>query len=141
MKKFLQKKLKDQKGMTLIELLAVIVIIAIIAAIAIPAIGNLIENSRHNAARADVQMVLSAANLYFTETGAAENDTVTLANLGEYIDDPGDVDSATITKLSSGNTISASVIGDEGTYTFPALTNAALSELTTEQIKGYLPAQ
>lgn len=28
MKKFLQKKLKDQKGMTLIELLAVIVIIA-----------------------------------------------------------------------------------------------------------------
>ena len=65
MKKFLKKKLGNEKGMTLIELLAVIVILAIIAAIAIPAIGNIIENSRHNAARADVQMVLSSANLYF----------------------------------------------------------------------------
>ena len=38
--KKLVKRLKDQKGMTLVELLAVIVILGIIAAIAIPSIGG-----------------------------------------------------------------------------------------------------
>ncbi len=42
MKKFLQKRLKNEKGLTLVELLAVIVILGIIAAIAIPSIGNII---------------------------------------------------------------------------------------------------
>ena len=45
MKKFLQKRLNNEKGLTLVELLAVIVILGIIAAIAIPSIGNIIENS------------------------------------------------------------------------------------------------
>ncbi|WP_369678807.1 prepilin-type N-terminal cleavage/methylation domain-containing protein [Planococcus faecalis] len=68
MKKYLQNKLNNEKGMTLIELLAVIVIIAIIAAIAIPAIGNIIENSRYSAVKADATNVLNAAQLYYTET-------------------------------------------------------------------------
>ncbi|MGX7596071.1 prepilin-type N-terminal cleavage/methylation domain-containing protein [Planococcus plakortidis] len=67
MKKFLQKKLKDQKGMTLIELLAVIVIIAIIAAIAIPAISNIIENSRVGAMKSDATNALNAANIYLAD--------------------------------------------------------------------------
>ena len=46
MKKFLQKRLKNEKGLTLVELLAVIVILGIIAAIAIPSIGNIVENTR-----------------------------------------------------------------------------------------------
>ena len=44
MKKFLQKRLNNEKGLTLVELLAVIVILGIIAAIAIPSIGNIIQN-------------------------------------------------------------------------------------------------
>ena len=81
MRKFIQQKLKNQKGLTLIELLAVIVILAIIAAIAIPAIGNIIENSRYSAVKSDAVNVLSAANIYYTEnpsgpmvtTGTAPN--------------------------------------------------------------------
>ena len=69
MKKFIQKKLKEQKGMTLIELLAVIVIIAIIAAIAIPAIANIIENSRVGAAKSDALNAFSAVELYLAENG------------------------------------------------------------------------
>ena len=46
MKKLLQKRLKNEKGLTLVELLAVIVILGVIAAIAVPSIGNIIENSR-----------------------------------------------------------------------------------------------
>lgn len=68
-KKLLNKKLlKNQKGLTLIELLAVVVILAIVAAIAIPAIGNIIENSRYTAVKADAINVLNAANLYYTDT-------------------------------------------------------------------------
>ncbi|MCH4825625.1 MAG: prepilin-type N-terminal cleavage/methylation domain-containing protein [Planococcus sp. (in: firmicutes)] len=67
MKKFLQNKLNNEKGMTLIELLAVIVIIAIIAAIAIPAIGNIIENSRVGAIKSDALNVIAASNLYYAD--------------------------------------------------------------------------
>jgi type IV pilus assembly protein PilA len=77
MKKLIQNKLKNQKGLTLIELLAVIVILAIIAAIAIPAIGNIIENSRYSAVKADAQNVLSAANIYYTENPAGPMSTAT----------------------------------------------------------------
>ncbi len=62
-----KKLLKNQKGLTLIELLAVIVILAIVAAIAVPAIGNIIENSRYNAVKSDAINVLNAAHLYYTD--------------------------------------------------------------------------
>jgi len=74
-KKLLNKKLlKNQKGLTIVELLAVIVILAIIAAIAIPAIGNIIENSRYNAVKADAINVLNAAQLYYTDNPNGESD-------------------------------------------------------------------
>ena len=43
----MKERLKNQKGLTLIELLAVIVILGIIAAIAIPSIGNIIQNTKN----------------------------------------------------------------------------------------------
>lgn len=71
MKKFLQKKLNNEKGLTLVELLAVIVILGVISAIAVPSIGGIIENSKYNAVKADAIMVLNAANLYFIEDQAS----------------------------------------------------------------------
>lgn len=57
------KLLKNQKGMTLVELLAVLVILGIIAAIAIPMIGNVIQDSKERAILADAQSILSAAKI------------------------------------------------------------------------------
>ncbi|WP_427109724.1 prepilin-type N-terminal cleavage/methylation domain-containing protein [Lysinibacillus xylanilyticus] len=92
-KKILNKKLlKNQKGLTLIELLAVIVILAIVAAIAIPAIGNIIDNSKFNGVKADAINVINAANLYYTDNPEVK-DVVTVNKLKEdkYLDTAGKI--------------------------------------------------
>jgi type IV pilus assembly protein PilA len=59
----LKNKMKDQRGLTLIELLAVIVILAIIAAIAIPSIMGLIDNSKKDAHVANAQQMINSAKI------------------------------------------------------------------------------
>lgn len=145
MKKFIQNKLKEQKGLTLIELLAVIVIIAIIAAIAIPAIGSLIENSRNGAVKSDYQNALSAANIYFTEnpqgeTPATTPPTVKVSTLlsEKYLDDKGSLEgTVVITKVTGGNTISGTAIANGDTYKIvTAQTNAQLTKIKNKDFKG-----
>lgn len=60
----IQRLRKEEKGLTLIELLAVIVIIGVIAAIAIPLIGGLISDTKENARVATANQILEAAKLY-----------------------------------------------------------------------------
>lgn len=143
MRKFIQNKLKEQKGLTLIELLAVIVILAIVAAIAIPAIGNIIENSRNGAVKSDYQNALAAANVYFTEnpkgeTPANATATVTVGTLlsQTYLDDKGSLaDAVVITKVSGGNTISGATT--DGKYEIKtALTNAKLGKIANKDFTG-----
>lgn len=55
------KHLRNEKGLTLIELLAVIVILGIIAAIAIPMIGNVVQDSRDKADVNEALNIISAA--------------------------------------------------------------------------------
>lgn len=95
----LKKRLKNEKGLTLVELLAVIVILAIVAMIAVPAIGNIIDNSRYKAAKADAIMILEAANIYFTDNPSKSEVKISelktsgyVENLGTFKDDKaGDV--------------------------------------------------
>lgn len=120
MKKYLQKKLNNEKGMTLIELLAVIVIIAIIAAIAIPAISNIIQNSREDALVADAQNVLSAATLYF-----AENEVPTTVEgdadangLEEYLEETGNITEFSVAKANATTGTTITFTGTAGSEEF-----------------------
>lgn len=136
MKKIFKKYMKNEKGMTLIELLAVIVIIAIIAAIAIPAIGNLIDNSRNNAVKADFQNVLNAGNLYFAENNSAVGATFTDTTTGasNYVEDKGSIISYTVTKTENGSTIAGTATVNGVVKTLPAKTKAELDDMTADQI-------
>jgi len=66
--------LKNNKGVTLVELLIVIVILGIIAAIAIPAVGNIVDNAQRDAVIADAQNIRSAAQLGCTSEGDTWSD-------------------------------------------------------------------
>ncbi|TWT09015.1 prepilin-type N-terminal cleavage/methylation domain-containing protein [Planomicrobium sp. CPCC 101079] len=149
MKKFIQNKLKDQKGMTLIELLAVIVIIAIIAAIAIPAIGNIIENSRYSAVKSDATNVLNAAQLYYTEnpqgpqpTGqnvTAPDLTVAMLKTEGFLESEGEIPTtATITRGTGTDNalqLTTSAIKYSGSKTL-TFSNATVKQINDDNRKG-----
>lgn len=135
MNKF-KKQMKNEKGLTLIELLAVIVILAIIAAIAIPAIGNIIENSKVNALKADGQNVLAAGNLYFIENSTLDSVTLDTLITDGFIEDAGGfvntsgsgVTGTTVAKAATGNTISGkSASSATVSVTFLLSTNADIT--------------
>lgn len=101
-----RKLLKNQKGLTLIELLAVIVILAIVAAIAVPAIGNIINNSRDKAILADASNILAGAKIANVEGACKTEDdsdgnTCTLEELKPYVEGLSESVTYTATKDST----------------------------------------
>ena len=117
------KQLKDERGLTLVELLVVVVILGIIAAIAVVAIGGIIENSKKDAMVADAKQMVSAAKLYTASNPVSEEKTMkfTAASTGDvdgtqYVDNLKDPFSdANATYTSAVVTISPEA---NGKYTY-----------------------
>lgn len=134
MLKALKKRLKDQRGLTLIELLAVVVILGIISAIAVPNITGIINKADKEAEVAEALQIINAAKIAntasnskdvtFTHTGKgyAANDNNTYLSLGDYLDNVEDQTysvtySATNKTYSITDHSSASLFGSDSTVT------------------------
>ena len=111
MKRKMKALLKNEKGLTLIELLAVIVILGIIAAIAIPSIGGIIDKTKDDAKVADgIQIIKCCKNVCccarsITDSTAAADNQLYIINatvsLRDYLDNVKDIDfTVTITNVS-----------------------------------------
>ena len=64
---FFQKRMQDDKGFTLIELMVVVLIIAILIAIAIPTFLGLRTRSQNRAAQSDLRNAMTAAKSFYTD--------------------------------------------------------------------------
>ncbi|MDP4162490.1 MAG: prepilin-type N-terminal cleavage/methylation domain-containing protein [Bacillota bacterium] len=81
----LKNKVKDQRGLTLIELLAVIVILGIIAAIAIPSVLGIIDNTKKDAHVANAQEMVSAARVAVSQNTSLQGTGTEYLTLGYLV--------------------------------------------------------
>lgn len=104
MRQLIKKQMKNEKGLTLIELLAVIVILGIIAAIAVPSIGSIIQKSREDAVKADAITILNAAKNYVAANGIPEQ-AIPASELTTYVSGvDASFDSYTVSVSDDGTT-------------------------------------
>lgn len=69
MLKLIKKNLKNEKGLTLIELLVVVVILGIIASIAVVSVGNIIGDTKDKAKVTEAVQIINAAKLKHATEG------------------------------------------------------------------------
>lgn len=135
------KQLKDERGLTLVELLVVVVILGIIAAIAVVAIGGIIENSKKDAMVADAKQMVSASKLYTASNQVADKTVLdfkgaTGTDVSSYVDslqDPfkkGDYATAQVTVNKSGDnyTYTVNLVGEKFTLNDNSISKDSLDE-------------
>lgn len=70
------KKVRNQKGFSLIELLAVVIIIAVLAAIAVPIYMGYVKKARSTEAQTAIAAIRSAYRIHYQSYGTIQNYTI-----------------------------------------------------------------
>ena len=110
----LKKINKNKKGFTLIELIVVIAILLLISVLAVVGFGNIIDNARDSAMRADAARLAGQVN-NFNTFAATGNRILTEETLRDQIDGNGNVDLTLRSALSGpdGNQTGGDAIDGE----------------------------
>lgn len=96
---------KNDRGFTLVELMAVIVVLAIIALIASPMVMNTINNSKKKLSSEQIKTLEEAARLYAIKNGPDTCECVTIATLQSE----GYLEEGTISDPDTGGTLNGCV--------------------------------
>ena len=141
------RKMKNQKGFTLVELIVVLVILAILAALLVPALTGYIDKANKEKVIATTRMVVMAAQTEVSEkyglkadgklTGTYDNDGTTLKPLTKS----GNADAKNDADGISMNTIAelaeVATAGSGNTATFKnGVTEISISYTTKGEVVG-----
>ena len=146
---------KNEKGVTLVELLIVIVILGIIAAISVPAVGNIVSNANKDALLADATNLQQQVNLYCTSEDEEICDTDANAYVGGDVsgvmyfeNDEGTPNFTLDEYLDLGDDVSYlvwydtdtwNVAIDDGEYYFAGDPSAASRDAVVDEIPANFP--
>lgn len=83
MLRMIQRKLKNKKGFTLVELIIVIAILGILTAIAVPKFSGFTTKAKTSADAANIKTIQNAVHVYEAEKGAYPQDVAAMKKLVE----------------------------------------------------------
>ncbi|WP_281759431.1 type IV pilin protein [Alicyclobacillus hesperidum] len=101
----LLKKLKEQQGVTLIELLAVVVILAILAAVGVPVVMGQINKARVATDKANEQMIADALQRaeFDYQSNSANGGALAINSTGNLTSSPGGATLAPANSAANGS--------------------------------------
>jgi type IV pilus assembly protein PilA len=126
--KSIKKRLKDQRGLTLVELLAVVVILGIIAGIAVPNIGKIISNTEEDAKVSEGIQIIQAAKLYVASEGFPAS-TLDKSELSEYLDNI----------VDDRYVVTVTKVGGNGKYSYSLTVHNSVDLVDTKTPAGNTP--